>query len=98
MTAVRPPIFPPSQAAQPARPDPARLAAQKAFFEAALGKTAAPRAAAQVPGQAPVQTPVQAAAGPPAQPPRTPVQRLPDPTAEPPQRILRPGSLLDIRV
>lgn len=27
-----------------------------------------------------------------------PVQRLPDPAAEPPARILRPGSLLDIRV
>lgn len=57
---------------------PAPTAAQKAFFQAAMGQ--AQPAAAQ---------PVQAA----------PTQRIPAALpAEPPQRILRPGSLLDIRV
>ena len=85
MTAVRPPLFPPSPAAQPARPDAGRAAAQKAFFDLALGKPAAPPAAAAA---------VALAA---ATPPPT-VARLPDVGAEKPQKILRPGSLLDIRV
>jgi hypothetical protein len=72
---------------QPASPvarpvDAARLAAQKAFFEVALGKAA--------PAAAPVAT-VAAA-------PAAPVQRMPEPDAPKPQRLLRPGSLLDIRV
>ncbi len=60
-----------------------RSAAQKAFFDIALGKTTAPVATQ------------------PSAPPAIyaqPVQRIPDPGAEPPQKILRPGSLLDIRV
>lgn len=87
MTSVRPPIFPPSQAAQPGRPnaDPARLAAQKAFFDLAMGKTAAPRAAAPT---SPSAAPATAASA----------TRLPHPDSEKPQKILRPGSLLDIRV
>ena len=83
MAAVRPPIFPPTPpTAAPQRADPARLAAQKAFFQAALGQAAAPAAALT------------------ATPPRAPatVQRMPDPTAEKPAKILRPGSLLDIKV
>jgi hypothetical protein len=80
---VRPSIVPPGAPGQVQRPvDPARAAAQRAFFEAALGK--APAAAAPV--AAPV---VQAAA---------PVQRTPERMAAKPEKILRPGSLLDIRV
>lgn len=66
-----------------------KSAAQRAFFEQALGKAAGSTASA--PAQAtPVQPPVVHA---------TPVQRMP--TSQPtdaPQKILRPGSLLDIRV
>jgi hypothetical protein len=87
VTAVRPPIFPPSRPAQPAprRADAAKLAAQKAFFEAALGKTAAPPAA-----------PVAASASAPAAGRTSPTA----PTAAPetPAKLLRPGSLLDIRI
>jgi hypothetical protein len=63
--------------------DSARLAAQKAFFEAAMGRPAAP---------------VQAAA-PVAQPARQDFRASPQTIAEAaPQRILRPGSLLNIVV
>jgi hypothetical protein len=86
VTAVRPPIFPPSQAAQPARTDAGRLAAQKAFFDLALGKAAAPAQMAAAP--APSPTPAVPAAAP----------RIPEAGLEKPQKILRPGSLLDIRV
>jgi hypothetical protein len=89
MTAIRPPAFPPirtpEQAAGPARAEPGKLAAQKAFFQAALGQ-AAPMASAQT------------AASNPATMASAPVQRIPDPGAEKPQKILRPGSLLDIRI
>lgn len=67
----------------------AKSAAQRAFFEAALGKTAG--GAASVPIRpAATQPPVVHA---------TPVQRMPpsEPT-EAPRKIPRPGSLLDIRV
>jgi hypothetical protein len=88
VTAVRPPIFPPSHAAQPARPDAARLAAQKAFFDLALGKAAQPaQAAATVAAAAPNPAPAAASA-----------PRIPAADAEKPQKTLRPGSLLDIRV
>lgn len=67
-----------------------KTAAQRAFFDQALGKaTGTPQAQPQT---APVRAdPVQ------AQP--APLQRMP--TSQPtddPARILRPGSLLDIRV
>jgi len=82
---IRPANLPVAQpAAAPARGDAARLDAQRAFFQAAMNGAVAPKPAAA-----------------PAQPPAVfaqPVQRLPDPAAEPPTRILRPGSLLDIRV
>jgi hypothetical protein len=85
---VRQPIAPVAGLA--ARPDAGRAAAQKAFFEAALGKpSAAPAPAAPVtapPVQAASQSPAQAAAR---------VTALPD---DPPKKILRPGSLIDIRV
>ena len=85
MTAIRPPIIPP----QPpptgaARPDQARSAAQKAFFDLAMGKAAAPAAVAS-----PSFATAAAAAAP---------QRIPAAAAEKPEKILRPGSLLDIRV
>ena len=84
MNPVRPNMLPPgAQPGQPQRPaDAARAAAQRAFFEAAMGKTAAPAASAPAP-------PAQVAA---------PVQRTADPAAGKPEKILRPGSLLDIRV
>ena len=86
MTVVRPPIFPPSQAAQPARPEAGRVAAQKAFFDLALGKAAQPTQTAAVTAATPAATaPVS-------------TMRIPDVGAEKPERILRPGSLLDIRV
>jgi hypothetical protein len=81
---VRPPVLPVgSSPSQVQRPDAARQAAQRAFFQAALGH--APAAAAPV--SAAQTAPVAAAP-----------QRRPDPRAEAPAKILRPGSLLDIRV
>ena len=61
-----------------------KLAAQKAFFAAAMGQAQTPPAAS-------------AAQAPPAPGP-TAIHRIPDPGAEPPSRVLRPGSLLDIRI
>jgi hypothetical protein len=83
VTAIRPPAFPPIRTPDSPRAEPAKLAAQRAFFQAALGQaaTAAPTAASN---------PAPAASA--------PMQRIPDPGAEKPQKILRPGSLLDIRV
>jgi hypothetical protein len=79
---VRQPIAP------VAGPDGGRMAAQKAFFQAALGK---PAAIAPPPAAAPTFAPQTPAA------PQTQLRAgaLPD---EPPKKILRPGSLLDIRV
>jgi hypothetical protein len=87
VTAVRPPIFPPQRGAStaPQRADAAKLAAQKAFFEAALGRASAPMSLQQA---APTAVSTSAA---------TP-QLRPEPGAEMPQKILRPGSLLDIKV
>lgn len=83
-TPVRPPILP-TAAPGPAvaRPDAAKLAAQRAFFDRALGKASAPTAA--LPGSG-----ATAAAAPAASTDAS--------AAEPPQKILRPGSLIDIRV
>ena len=87
MNPIRPAVYPPLQPGQ--GPGAAKSAAQRAFFDAALGK--ATGGATGVPVQtAAAQTPVVHA---------TPVQRMPtgQPT-EAQQKILRPGSLLDIRV
>lgn len=93
MTAIRPPFPPPTPAAPQGVQGQARNAAQKAFFEAALGRAA--------PAQAPVQT-TRTAQTAEVQVRATPVRESPQPirTApeEAPQKILRPGSLLDIRV
>jgi hypothetical protein len=85
VTTIRPNPFPAAAPqAQAASLDSAKQAAQRAFFAAALGQAAAPAPAAPQP-----QVQTQAS---------RPAARTPDPAAEPPQRILRPGSLLDIRV
>jgi len=71
----------------------AKSAAQRAFFDQALGKATGAPQQTQAP-TTPVHTaPAQAQTAP------QPVQRMPaaQPT-EAPTRILRPGSLLDIRV
>lgn len=85
MSTIRPPIFP---TPQPQAQAPARNSAQRAFFEAAMGRPVAaqPQVQAQFQAQAPAQ-------------PAAPAQRMPTSLpAEPPQKILRPGSILDIRV
>lgn len=76
--------------AQPRPVSDARVAAQRAFFQAALGKVEAPQAARPI---APTQT---ARAAP--QPP--PYRAQSDPVVIPakPDRIVRPGSLVDIKV
>lgn len=84
MTPIRPNSYPIQPAANPAA-DAARQAAQKAFFAAAMGRTTAP-AAPQSTALAPAPAPVQRA------------EIRPDPAAEAPAKMLRPGSLLDIRV
>lgn len=84
MTPIRPNPYPVQPAATPAA-DAARQAAQKAFFAAAMGRVGAP-AAPQATAFAPAPAPVQRA------------EIRPDPTAEAPAKVLRPGSLLDIRV
>ena len=62
-----------------------RAAAQRAFFQAALGKTSAPQAAAPAPHVAQSAPPIFRAAAPP-----TDLQR--------PDRSARPGSLVNIVV
>jgi len=92
VTPIRPNAFPPPTPAS-AGADIARQAAQRAFFAAAAGRGAAPAGAqATTATHAPTFTPAA-----------TPVfvQRAelrPDASAEPPAKLLRPGSLLDIRV
>ncbi|HRD29523.1 MAG TPA: hypothetical protein PLO65_14580 [Caulobacter sp.] len=95
MTPVRPNVWanvpPPAQGSGQGA---ARSAAQRAFFDAALGKaaTTTPAQPQTAPAKAvPLQT--QAPSAP------QPLQRTPSAQPdEPPARILRPGSLLDIRV
>lgn len=77
--------MPPAQPAPAAGADAARLAAQKAFFQQAMGRPAAVAAPTPTAAQTPVPTV------------RT-VQLQPSANAEAPAKILRPGSLLDIRV
>jgi hypothetical protein len=85
---VRPGNLPAAASGPVARPiDPTRAAAQRAFFEAALGK--ATTASAPPPAATLSATPTTAAAQ---------VQRVPDADAARPVKILRPGSVLDIRV
>ncbi len=80
MSPIRPNFPLPVAQPRPVRPD--TRAAQRAFFEAAMTRTAASAPAAPV---EPVR-PAAAAA-----------RTAPDASAQP-QRYLRPGSLLDIKV
>ena len=91
--AIQPPR-PGSTPQLPARTTPAsgaRAAAQRAFFDAALNKAGAPAAAT------PVRPTAQASATSAVQPSVTRL-RAETVQAEAPTRILRPGSLLDIKV
>jgi len=82
---IRPSALPPTHQPQQGT-DASKAAAQRAFFQAAFGGTQAP-AAPQA-----VQASATAA-------PAQPAQRMPAAApAEAPQKILRPGSLFDIRV
>ncbi len=90
MTAVRPPVWPTVQQPVSGGANNARTAAQKAFFEAALGGAARPQAAAP---QAPA---VRAETMP--QPAAERVRSTFVHPTEQPQKILRPGSLIDIKV
>jgi hypothetical protein len=85
---LRPTLTPQTPGATPVqRADPAGVAAQRAFFDLVSGKSAPtpPIAAART-----AATEFAPAAVPP--------QRVVQAGAEPPAKILRPGSLLDIRV
>lgn len=92
MTAVRPPVWPTATPPASGGAGNARAAAQKAFFEQALTK-AAPVQAQPTPVQAAVvraETRIEPAA-----------QRVQSTFVQPteqPRTILRPGSLLDIKV
>lgn len=85
MTPIRPANLPAGPAATP-RSDAGRAAAQKAFFEMAMGRPAAAAPAAQA-----------AASFTPAAAPQ-PAQVRPQSTQNAPSKVPRPGSLLDIRV
>ena len=95
MTPIRPSAFPiQTNSAGGAGVDAQRASAQRAFFDAAMGRATPP-----VAPQAPAAT-THAAFFAPAPAPRHQVRPeiRPDPSAEAPAKLLRPGSLLDIRV
>ncbi|MFD1191114.1 hypothetical protein [Phenylobacterium conjunctum] len=109
---IRPNFTPVNPQLQNPANNQARSAAQRAFFEAALGKAQGqaaqpqPQASAQGSGQATraAQTQTTQAAAPlrtasPAAARAAYVPKIPATLpAEPPTRILRPGSILDIKV
>ena len=100
MTPIRPsalPVQPPANSVAGVGADAQRAAAQRAFFDAAMGRAAAPGAPAapQAPAAAAA---TRAAFFTPAQAPAPRAEIRPDPSAEAPAKVLRPGSLLDIRV
>ncbi len=91
MTVVRPPVWPsvqPASTGGSGNAGNARSAAQRAFFDQALGKAATPQAQAPAVRTETVPQPA-------AQPVRNTTFTA---SSEPPQKVLRPGSLLDIRV
>ncbi len=89
MNPVRPPAYPPVPLASNG-PGAVKTAAQRAFFDTALGKATAAATGVPQAQTAAAQAPTVYA---------QPVHRMPSgDQAEPPQKILRPGSLLDIRV
>jgi hypothetical protein len=85
VTTIRPNIHPQTHT-RPQNQDSAKLAQQRAFFNAAMGQ-------AQTPAQAAAAPVAPTASGAPA-----PTQRTASIPAEQPQKVLRPGSLIDIRV
>lgn len=89
MTTIRPNLYPQSQQ-RPLNQDAGKAAAQRAFFDA-LAQARAPTQAA--PTAAPTTTQATQATAP------APAQRMAaSAPTEQPQKILRPGSLFDIRV
>ncbi len=95
-TPVRPPIIPQTQTPQQGVGAVRNNAGQRAFFEAALGRadtSAQPQAQAQSQATSAART-VTPQAAQARYIPKIPAN-LP---AEPPTQILRPGSLLDIKV
>lgn len=89
MTAVRPPVWPTVPQPAPGGAGDARQSARGAFFEQALGKATGAQPQVQTPAVRAGTTPQ-----PHAERVRTTFTAPPDP----PQKILRPGSLLDIKV
>ena len=90
---IRPPAWPQATGVTPARPDP-RREAQRAFFQQALGRSGASSTPA---APAAAQTPA-VIAQPAAGPPRQRVDLKIDLPPEPGGKILRPGSIIDIKV
>jgi hypothetical protein len=84
LTTIRPNVFPQQPQVGGQRDEPGRLAAQRAFFAAVSGQT-----------QAPAAPTVATAAAEPSQAVNRSTQVSP---TDAPQKVLRPGSLLDIRV
>jgi hypothetical protein len=78
--------------------DAQRSAAQRAFFDAAMGRAAPPGAPAAPQAPAATVTATRASFFTPAAPAAPRAEIRPDPAADAPARVLRPGSLLDIRV
>jgi hypothetical protein len=72
----------------------ARQAAQKAFFDAAMGRSGGAPAAQAAPAIQTARASDFTVAPAPAQ--RADIR--PNPSTDPPTKVLRPGSLLDIRV
>lgn len=89
MTAVRPPLWPQAQSA-PVNRGGAQSPAQKAFFDAALGRAGGAQPTQAAAPVEPVQnrTPTYAA----------PARAQPQPAAEGEVKYRRPGSIIDIRV
>ena len=93
MTPIRPnglPFTPPITGPAGQAPDAARSAAQKAFFDAAMGRASSPQTPATTAPRPVAQTGFAVA------PQRAELR--PTQGAEPPAKVLRPGSLLDIRI
>lgn len=88
MTTIRPNLYPQTPQ-RPSSQDTGKAAAQRAFFDA-LSQARAPTQATATAAPATVAQTVTRAP--------TPVQRTETTAPEQPTRLLRPGSLFDIRV
>lgn len=88
MTAVRPPVWPTVPPPAGGAGD-ARRSARGAFFEQALSRAASAGPQVQAPAIRAETTP---------QPHAEPVRTTFTASQDPPRKILRPGSLLDIKV